>query len=626
MRHHPLPWLSLLSVPVLTVLGAGSAFAGNPTARPLSPTADPSRQAAQRGINYLAKATAAWAKEHQCYGCHVQAVTLEALSVGKHNQYDVPRAEFATIKDSILNHSGGARGPQGLHHSGYPLTARTFGSLALARYDQLVDDELRDDLARAARQLLPQQQKDGSVRGDHTSDPVTVGTMQATYQAMQTWRQAYARSADPIWLTPVQKAEQYIQNTSAHWDALGGAVGVQDINYALLGLMAAGVSPSEDTAARLIRHLRKNQNADGGWALSGSGSVAYATGQTVYALRTAGVSQQDAAVQRGMNWLVAHQQQDGSWGSAGSGKAEAMWAVLGMVSVDVMGFAISGIADGQRLGDQATLNASAKDNSGQRVVSMAVFLDDVKLTETRADKLSFRLDARKLAEGPHLLDVVATNNKGQSSHRRLTVYAGDVFLSQLASRFEGGATHLTFRTLMQPGEKGTVRVRVRALGGANGTHDGKVVFEQALPATAGAMAMAWAGKNVAGKAQPAGRYAAEVAFVDARGKVRQAQDAVFYQDTEEAQRQRFGQVQGRLNMRASAGAGRGTAANTRVDLVDEDGHVVQSTVSTEAGEYRFKNVDKGKYKVRVSKKGFANAEAPVEAAPAQEAKASVDLH
>ena len=52
---------------------------------------------------------------------------------------------------------------------------------------------------------------------------------------------------------------------------------------------------------------------------------------------------------------------------------------------------------------------------------------------------------------------------------------------------------------------------------------------------------------------------------------------------------------------------------------------VQSTVSTEQGNYRFKNVDTGKYKVRVRKDGYDAPEVPVMAAPAKAAEASSAL-
>ena len=92
------------------------------------------RKAAQRGINFLASSTAAWQKQHQCYGCHVQAVTLEGLAVGKHHQYEVPSRDLAVILDGVLNSNGGARLGDGLSPNLYPRTSRTFGGANLLTF------------------------------------------------------------------------------------------------------------------------------------------------------------------------------------------------------------------------------------------------------------------------------------------------------------------------------------------------------------------------------------------------------------------------------------------------------------------------------------------------------------
>ena len=63
-------------------------------------------------------------------------------------------------------------------------------------------------------------------------------------------------------------------------------------------------------------------------------------------------------------------------------------------------------------------------------------------------------------------------------------------------------------------------------------------------------------------------------------------------------------------------SGAGISANTTVELVDKDGRVVQTVKSTAQGNYRFKTVAAGSYRVRAKKEGWAAQEAAVEAAPA----------
>ena len=72
--------------------------------------------------------------------------------------------------------------------------------------------------------------------------------------------------------------------------------------------------------------------------------------------------------------------------------------------------------------------------------------------------------------------------------------------------------------------------------------------------------------------------------------------------------------------------GAGIAANTMVELVDKDGRVVQTVRSTAQGNYRFKSVEAGSYRVRATKEGWAKQEAEVEAAPAAAAaKANMEF-
>jgi squalene-hopene/tetraprenyl-beta-curcumene cyclase len=105
------------------------------------------------------------------------------------------------------------------------------------------------------------------------------------------------------------------------------------------------------------------------------------------------------------------------------------------------------------------------------------------------------------------------------------------------------------------------------------------------------------------------------------GSVVQRTETVFTQDSEAARRAQFGEIEGQLNL--SGGA---ASANTMVELVNGKGEVLQRVRSTEQGNYRFKSVSRGAYKVRVTKQGFAAKEAAVESKPAAPAaKADIEL-
>src|SRR5205823_182817 len=126
----------------------------------------------------------------------------------------------------------------------------------------------------------------------------------------------------------------------------------------------------------------------------------------------------------------------------------------------------------------------------------------------------------------------------------------------------------------------------------------------------GPVRVTWDGQPTTGAPAAAGRYVATVSWVDGAGHAQQRLELPFVHDTVEAQQAGYAQVQGQLNAQ-----GAGAAANADVELVDAVGHVVARTQSTESGAYRFSNVDRGNYRVRVSRRGFRAAESAVTAAP-----------
>jgi hypothetical protein len=575
-------------------------------------TGDPkARAGAQRGLDFLGKEAAAWQEQNKCYGCHVQAVTLEAMAIGKRHGYEVSRAALSTVLQGMLTINGGARGPNGLSVGGDPRhlieTSRSFGGAAFAQYDERIGQELREDLLRVAEQIRASQQEDGSLLESYVNPPVAAGRLQATMQGAQTFRQAHARTADERWLAPLRKAEAYLTAQARTLVETAGAP-TQDLNYAVIGLAAAGMGSSEPLMRALGRKIEERQRPEGGWGFQADDSAnPFATGQTLFALRRLGRSDGDAIVTRGTRWLLEKQQASGGWSSAGFGKAEAMWGVLGLVSIDVVSVSVAGLEDGQHLEGAREVRATAADNAGGGVKAVEALLDDVPIEGSCGGSLALRLDPSGLSAGMHLLDLVAHNAAGQKSRRRIAFYTGPATLTQIGTRFDDGGTLVSMRNI--GAAPGTVELRIFSRDGAA---RGPEIFREARPAAQGPMSFFWKGEKK-------GMYVAEIALKDARGGVAQKEEVAFFHDTPEAQRASFGEIEGQLAM-----DGGELSANTRVDLVDKDGNVVQSAVTTGAGQYRFKNVDAGKYRVRVAKKGFRAAEAPVQAAPSA-APAKVDM-
>ena len=70
------------------------------------------REAAHKGFTYLAAASIAWTKQNNCFGCHVQAVTMEALTAARHHQYDVdPKDLEAMVKALSMGVTAGGTRP-----------------------------------------------------------------------------------------------------------------------------------------------------------------------------------------------------------------------------------------------------------------------------------------------------------------------------------------------------------------------------------------------------------------------------------------------------------------------------------------------------------------------------------
>jgi|GEM_PF-652677 len=613
------------------------------------------RLAAQKGLDFLATNTAAWQEQHKCFGCHVQAVTLEAFAVGRHHQYEVKDASYKVALDGLTTIPGGTRTGSGLryaHGDSLQAPSKAFGGAALGRHDQWVDQTATEDLLETAKQLLTYQQEDGSVKLDWLNPPVGVGSVQGAYQAIQTWQQSYARTADPRWLTAAQKSEAFLQRTIDGWYK-AKPQHIQEVNYAILGLLAAGVGTEEESLKMLRGLLLKLQNEDGGWGfninestktakprgeqegwnifpgkfnsmISDGNSNPFATGQTLYTLRMMGMSDSDRTIQKGTEWLMKKQQKSGGWSASGFGKAEAMWGVLGLVSLDVLSLKVVGITRGMHVEDNQMFGVEAWDNSGAKVVKIEFAVDDIPTHAVCGDDMGHTWDTTGLEEGKHIVDVRAINDRGEVSSRRFEVYSGDVYLTQLGSSFTDGGTMISLRNIAPKKLENSVQLEVYSTKEIDGVAKAdKKLRSMKSAGTQGAMTFFWDGKDTKGKESKSGKkYIARLTFFDKQGKKRQSEELEFVHDSYEAQRARYAEVGGQLQFGDDQMAG---VANTEVELVDEKGNVVQSTRSTSSGNYRFRNVDKKKkYKVRVKKKGYKTQEKSLDSFDEEEPAAEAD--
>ncbi|MFT7519100.1 MAG: hypothetical protein ACI9MC_001240 [Kiritimatiellia bacterium] len=578
------------------------------------------RAAAQKGLDYLQERSVAWSKTNNCFGCHVHAVTVEAFSVGEANQYNIERDAFDVVMGGMTTAPGGSRSAGGLQYHGGSLQApsKGFGGSAFARYDKLVDNKVRDDLLTVAAELLTFQKPEGQVLdpGNWTNGPVGVGSVQLTTQSMATWRQAYERTGDDRWLTATSKAGKWIES---HADQSQNNGDHQDIFYTLLGMVEAGGTRTEGRVNRLADVLMARQGGDGGWSLhNGNGSDAFATGQALYVLRLLGYTDKDVIIAKGTQWLLTHQKSSGGWSEQGFGKAEAMWAVMGLVSVDVVSLELAGVEDGQHVRDLVELTATATDNDGGGVANVVLYVDDVLVDSICGASLASVWDARELADGPHLVEVRATNKAGRTARRRLTVYAGNTWMTRVGSRWEDDGTLISLRNLRSDDGKVTLSLHTLADDGKTAKDTVWTTWDHSRQ---GAMAFHWNGKDDAGKAQPRERYLARFVLADAKGNVLQTLEQSFLHAAPHEEAAGYAVVNGKVNFAFDEA----DVQNAVIELVDDNGVVVQSTRSTSSGAYNFRGVPAAKYRVRVKKEGRKAVEQEIEANAAEEVSADVAL-
>lgn len=588
-------------------------------ARPVRKDDENIRASAQKGLNFLTEATIEWQEQKNCMGCHVQGVTGEALSVGKHHQYEIAEEDIDTVFKGLLDITGGVRTDTGHAIPGGSLrpSTRAFAGASLARYDEWVSEEYSDDLINAASELTEHQDPNGALMKSYQAGIVAKGPFQGTYQSIQTWQQAYARTADDRWLTAISKAEGWIQGQVDGWYETP-TNDIQQLNYAMLGLMAAEVGSTEKVVLDLKSRLLEAQNKDGGFPLTvGAESNALATGQALYALRQLGMNDSDPSVDKAVMWLLEAQQPDGGWSDSGAEKAEAMWAVLGLVSTDVLSVNVAGLKGGQHVDGVENIVASAVDNEGSGVRKVIVAVDDIPVGGSCGEKASYAWNTEGLEDGMHTVDVIATNREGKEAKRRFTVYAGDHYLTNVGTKFTDGGTRLSVRNIAPTTMKHDVTLEIFESVEKKGVaKKGKKLFTKKVPGEQGPLDFHWKGDLGDGTIAERGEYHARLIVRDADGTVRQTKELPFVHDTNEVQANKYAQVAGKLQFADD----KDDVQNAVVELVDENGNVVQSTRSTKNGSYRFRNVKaKRKYKVRVKKKGRAAQERQL-AAPAAAAE------
>ena len=267
------------------------------------------RAGAQRGLGFVAHEAEAWQEKNKCYGCHVQAVTLEALSIGAHNQYEIPRADMEAIVAGLTTINGGARGPNGLSVGGGTEPDRDLQGVRRRGVRPVRRARGPGPARRPDERRRPAHQVPGRGRiAPHEQSPLPRGDRarcRPRPRPMQTWRQAF---------------ERIRRRALARADAQGGGLPPGAGEEARRGRGGdhrrhelRGHRPLERGGAGERGHDGRDRRAPARAAArgrrlrlhrEGRASSAFATGQTLYALRLLGAGDEDTAVARGTGWLL----------------------------------------------------------------------------------------------------------------------------------------------------------------------------------------------------------------------------------------------------------------------------------------------------------------------------------
>lgn len=290
-----------------------------------------SREAAQRGLDWLQQSAADWTKEHDCFGCHVQAQALLGQAIALEHDYRVSMPALRTLADFIR----GKEAPAGTWAGGPEHPAVVFGAMGLTQATVALGKASEPGIFKAVDYLLAKQTQDGATPADYLEPPIIQGQFMTTANALVAIKWAAGHSQDPKYAKAAERAITWIADHDPETN--------QDKVFKVVALMHYGSAEQKRTAWSVVEELAGDQQPDGGWKETAAteGSNAFATGQTLYAFKQAGVSVRSPMFKHGVDYLLQGQvnkptPDSGSWKAVHtqsqrkSDFAPTMWAVIGL--------------------------------------------------------------------------------------------------------------------------------------------------------------------------------------------------------------------------------------------------------------------------------------------------------
>jgi hypothetical protein len=295
----------MLVVPLLLVVAAADPA---PPPRP-APTAADVRAAAGKALRYLEASSAAWRAERKCVTCHQVPFTLWAHAEAQARGLPVAAAKVDDLAgwafDFCATNEDKGQKTGGFHlktvfmvlsQAGAP--PRAYALKAYPFFETLFAKRQRPDGSwREGRQVkLP--------AADREADEVdTMWTLLAVREL--------EKLADRL---PADTRKGLAAERDKGLAFLKAATPGRRVDWLALRGLVARAYGTPAAADALVRELRAEQNADGGWGyVRGGTSYPHTTGEALYALAAAGADGADPAVRRAWSYLLANQWPDGAW-------------------------------------------------------------------------------------------------------------------------------------------------------------------------------------------------------------------------------------------------------------------------------------------------------------------------
>ena len=271
----------------------------------------------QRAVNYMVSEVPRWPMENHCFSCHNNGDGARALYLAQRMKYSV---SADALKDtSAWLEKPGDWGKAGETGFGDEKLARI--QFAAALVDAVDGGFVKDKtlIARAAAQLLPHQEADGSWQVDAqaaTPSAVTYGPVLATTMA----RRTLERSEETRFNDAIARADKW----------LAGADVATTVNAAAVVLAFENRTDAvfETSRERALNVLLGSQNGDGCWgAYPKTPAEPFETAMALLALNSVRERPEvEARIARGRGFLISSQSEDGGWPAARQSAAGETYA------------------------------------------------------------------------------------------------------------------------------------------------------------------------------------------------------------------------------------------------------------------------------------------------------------